>query len=70
MFLVCKKGQKEDKNVFVNKSAGIIDTIIFMWRYLQITEKAVATQCFFTDNLNQKSVNKTTSANPCQLWEH
>ena len=30
LFLVCKKGQKEDKNEFATKSVEIIVTIIFM----------------------------------------
>ena len=29
-FLVCKEGQKEDKNEFITKSVGIVITIIFM----------------------------------------
>ena len=40
----------------------------------QIAGKIFATQCFFTDRLNHKIVNKTTcrtpSANPCQLQTH
>ena len=38
----------------------------------QIASKTFATQCFFTDHFNHKTVNKTTyrtlSANPCKLW--
>ena len=30
LFLVCRKGQKEDKSEFLTKSVGIIVTIIFM----------------------------------------
>ena len=39
-----------------------------------IFSKTLATQLFFTDHLNHKTVNKTTwrtpSANPRQLWVH
>ena len=34
LFLVCKKGQKEDKKEFVTTSVGIKVTIIFMQKYL------------------------------------
>ena len=30
LFLICKKGEKEDKSKFVTKFVGIIVTIIFM----------------------------------------
>ena len=50
LFLICKKGQKEDKSEFVTKSVGIVVTIIF--------SKTFATRWFFTDPLNHKTVNK------------
>ena len=34
LFLICKKGQKEDKSEFVTKSEEIIVTIIFIQKYL------------------------------------
>ena len=46
-FLACKKGQKEDKNVFATESVQIIS---------KIASKTFATQCFFTDHLNWKTV--------------
>ena len=62
LFLVCRKGQREDKTEFLTKSIGI-----------KIC-KPFAAQCFFTDYLNHKTANKTTcritSSNPCQLWAH
>ena len=40
----------------------------------QIASITFATQCFFTDHFNCKTVNKTTcrapSANTCQLWAY
>ena len=40
----------------------------------QIASKTFAKQCFFTDHLNHKTVNKRackmSSANPRQLWTH
>ena len=40
----------------------------------EIAIKTFATECFFTDHLNHKTVNKTTcrksSVNPRQLWAH
>ena len=41
---------------------------------LSVTSKIFATQCFLTDHLKHKIVNKTTcrmsSANPLQLYKH
>ena len=72
LFLVCKKEQKEDKSEFVTKSVGTLVTIISCKNISKI--ETFATQLFFTDHLNRKTVNKTTcrtpSANPCQLWVH
>ena len=34
LFVVCKKGQKKEKNKFATKSVGIIVIIIFMQKYL------------------------------------
>ena len=40
----------------------------------QIASKTFATQCYFSDHLNQKTVNKATwrtpSANPHHIWAH
>ena len=46
-----------DKNELVIKSERIIVTTIFI---CQIAGKTFATQCFFTDHLNYKILNKTT----------
>ena len=39
-----------------------------------MASKTFASQCFFTDHWNHKTVNKKTcrkpSANPRQLWAH
>ena len=48
---------------------------LFLWKNIcQVASNTFATQCFFTDHLNHKIVNKTTcrtpSANPRQLWAH
>ena len=63
---------KEDKSEFVTKSVGIIVRLFSSKNFSQIPSKTFATQCFFTDHLNHKTVNKTTCrtspANPCQLW--
>ena len=65
-----------DKSKFETKSVGIIDTIIFIYvSFLnQVASKTFATQCFFTDYLNHEIVNKTIcrtlSANPHQVWAH
>ena len=73
--MICKKGQKEDKNEFVTKSVGIIVTIILYFEIISlIASKTFATQCFFTDHLNQETLNKTTcrklSRNLRQLWQN
>ena len=75
LFLVINKGQKEDKSKFVTKFVGIIVTNIRIFsskNISQVASKTSATQCFFTDHLNLKIVNKTTcrtpSKNPRQLW--
>ena len=47
------KGQKKDESELVTKLVGIIVTI-----------KIFATQCFFTDHLKHKTVNKTTCRTP------
>ena len=74
LVFVCKKGQREDKSKFVTKSVGKTVTIIFVQNVSQIAGKTFATECFFTDFLNHKTVNKTTcstpSANSRQLWVH
>ena len=74
LLLVCKKGEKEDKNKFAAKFVGIIVTIISCKNVFQIASKTFATQCFFTDHLNHKIMNKKTCrtplANPRQLWIH
>ena len=75
LFLIYKKGQKEDKNEFVTKSVGIIVTIILYFKNISlIASKTFATQCFFTDHLNQETLNKTTcrtlSRNLRQLWQN
>ena len=53
----------------------MIVTITFMPKIsLKFFSKTFAIQFFFTDNLNQKTVNKTTcrtpSENTRQLWVH
>ena len=75
LFLICKKGQKEDRNEFVTKSVGIIVTIILYFKNISlIASKTFATQCFFTDHLNQETLNKATcrtlSRNLRQLWQN
>ena len=74
MFLVSAKGQNRDKSEFVTKFAGIIVTIISYKNFSQITCKNFAKQCFFTDHLKHKTVNRTTcrmhSANLRQLRAH
>ena len=75
LFLICKKGQKEDKNEFVTKSVGIIVMIILYFKNISlIASKTFATQCFFTDHWNQETLNKTTcrtlSRNLRQLWQN
>ena len=48
--------------------------MVFMKNISQIARKTFPTQCFFTDQLNHKAVNKTNcrtpSANLHQLWAH
>ena len=77
LFLVCKKGQKEDTNKFITNSVEINSYDCFHVKISncsQIASKTFATQCSFTDHLNNKIVNKAThrtpSANPRQLWTH
>ena len=73
LFLVFKKGKKEDKNRFVTKFVGIIVKLFSCKNVSQIASETFARQCFFTDHLNHKIVNKTTCrkppANPHQLWK-
>ena len=73
LFLVFKKGKKENKNRFVTKFVGIIVKLFSCKNVSQIASETFARQCFFTDHLNHKIVNKTTcrkpSANPHQLWK-
>ena len=73
LLLVSKKGQEKDKGILLTRYGGIIVTIISMWKY-QIVSKVFAAQCFFTDHVNHKSVNKTTgrtlSVNPSNLCVH
>ena len=46
----------------------------FHLKISQIASKAFATECFFTDHMNHRTINKTTcrtpSANPRQPWAH
>ena len=58
LFLVCKKGQKEDKRGFVTKYTGMILPLFLYKNISQIARKPFATQCFFTDHLNHKTVKK------------
>ena len=75
VFSFCER-TKRDKSQFVTKFVGIIVTI-FSCSYKIISQipcKIFATQCFFTDHLKHKTVNKktcgTSSAKPCQLCAH
>ena len=65
--------EKKDKNRFVTKFVGIIVKLFSCKNVSQIASETFARQCFFTDHLNHKIVNKTTcrkpSANPHQLWK-
>ena len=68
------KGQKRDQNKLVTNFVAIIVTIVSYKNASQSPCKIFATQCFFTDHLKHKTVNKTTfstlSANPRQLCAH
>ena len=62
------KGQKREENKLVTKFVGIIVKLFSYENFSQIHCKIFAVQCFFTDHLKHKTVNKTTcrtpSANP------
>ena len=65
------KGQERDESELVTKLEGII---VSYKNISKIPCKVFATQCFFTDHLKHKFLNKTTcrppSANPRQLCTH
>ena len=65
------KGQKRDESKLVTKFVGIILTIFSYKNLSQIPCKIFTPQCFLTNHLKHKTVNKTTcrtpSANPRQL---
>ena len=61
LFLVCKKGQNENKSEVATKSVicVVVVTIIFIENISQIAHQNFATQCFFAGHLNHKTVNRT-----------
>ena len=74
LLLVFTKGQARDKSEFVTTFAGIIVTIIFVWKSLWNSLWNLCYPVFFTDQLKRKIVKKATFrtplANPRQLCEH
>ena len=66
MFLVCKKGEKEDKSEFAAKSVGIIVTISSK-NIFQIASKTFSKQCVFTDCLNENLQIKQYVERPQQI---
>ena len=68
------KGQNRDKSKFITKYVEIRLMIVSYKNLSQIPCKIFATQCFFTDHLKHKLVDKTTcrvpSAHRHQLCRH
>ena len=58
------KVQIRDKSEFVAKFVGIIVAIFSCKNISQIPCKIFTTQCFCTDRLKHKTVNKTTCRTP------
>ena len=63
--MFCKKGQREGKSEFATKSRNYSYNYFHVKISLKLLVKPLLyRQCFLTDHLNHKNVNKTTCRTP------